>query len=290
MWKGVVGVKPYFCAYNQKEMPAKPVDHLFLHYRSSVVHVLRMGNGPKKVLAFHGFSEEAAGFQALAPAFPDEYTLYAFDFPFHGQTDWQERHDLQKQDLEALIHQLGQEEGFSRYSLMGFSMGGRLCLAMVEHLLPQLDSLFLIAADGIQTHKVFNISIYPVWGRWVFKWIMTQPGAFFKLVGFLYRSKIISRFMYDFTRNHMDTPEKRNRIFHTWVALKNFVPDVPKVQRILTEQKIPVHLFFGQRDEVIPADVGRAFLASVPHATFDLVPKGHKLIHAVTIPYLQKYL
>lgn len=266
------------------------VRHLYLPYRSSRMHLLKVGSGPKVVLAFHGFSEEANGFLEIAPAFSGTYTLYAFDFPFHGKTEWHEPSDLDLSDLTAMIRQLQNMEGFSSFSLLGFSMGGRLCLSVVPHFLPALDGLFLVAADGIRTHKVFNIAMYPIWGRWVFRWVMQKPGVFFRLVESLYSIRIISRFLHKFAKNHMDTPEKRNRIFHTWVALKNFVPDVPVVQRLLTEAVIPVHLFFGERDEVIPTEVGRKFASGVPHATFDIIPKGHKLIHPILVPYLKKYL
>lgn len=271
-------------------MAKVPAQSMYLPYGASSIHVLKMGQGPKVMLAFHGFSELAAGFADIAPALAETHTLYAFDFPFHGRTDWQEDHDMDTKDLQAIIRQLAEKEGFTRFGLMGFSMGGRLCLSVAEAFLSVLDGVWLIAADGIRTHKVFNIATYPVWGRWVFKWVMKRPQFFFRVVNGLYKMRLLSKFLYDFTHNHMDTVAKRNRIFHTWISLKNFVPNVPVVQQQLIDHNIPVHLFFGERDEVIPPQVGEAFARGVPHATYDLVPKGHKLVHPILIPYLQKYL
>lgn len=271
-------------------MTTLQMEHIFLPYGASRVHVLKMGHGKATLLAFHGFSEKASGFKQIMPALADTYTVYAFDFPFHGQTDWQEKADFTVNELITLIDQLASREQFTAFALMGFSMGGRLCLRLVAPFRHRLTRIFLIAADGIRTHKVFDIAMYPVWGRWLFRWVMQRPHFFFRVVGILYRSRLISRFLYEFAHNHMDTKEKRQRIFYTWVSLKNFSPPVAKVQALLVADGIPVHLFFGARDEVIRPEVGEAFCKHVPQATFDLIPKGHQLVHPVLIPYLQKYV
>lgn len=271
-------------------MTTLQMEHIFLPFGASRVHVLKMGHGKETLLAFHGFSEKATGFKQIMPALADTYTVYAFDFPFHGQTDWQEKADFTVTTLVALIDQLANREQFSVFALMGFSMGGRLCLRLVAPFRHRLTRIFLIAADGIRTHKVFDIAMYPVWGRWLFHWVMQHPHFFFRVVGILYRSRLISKFLYEFAHNHMDTAEKRQRIFYTWVSLKNFSPHVASVQELLIADGIPVHLFFGARDEVIRPEVGEAFYKQVPQATFDLIPKGHQLVHPVLIPYLQKYV
>lgn len=266
------------------------MNSLNINYRSSAIHCLRIGSGPKAVLAFHGFSEDAAGFLELAPAFGAEYAVYAFDFPWHGRTRWNEKDPLTLDDLQAIVQQLLLQEGIRKFSLMGFSMGGRLCLCLAEAFAGQLESVFLMAPDGIRTHRVFNVAVYPVWGRWLFRIVTRRPGLFFYLVKLLYRNRQISRFLYEFTLNHMDTREKRERIFQTWVSLKHFVPNLPRVTQVLNAHEIPVHLFFGEYDKVIRPDVGRELMAGMRNATLDVVPKGHKLISPTLVPFLKQYL
>lgn len=266
------------------------MNSLYINYRSSAIHCLRIGSGPKAVLAFHGFSEDSAGFLELAPAFGVEYTVYAFDFPWHGRTRWREKRPLSPDDLEAIVQQLLLQEGIQRFSMFGFSMGGRLCLCLAEAFAGRLDALFLAAPDGIRTHKVFNVAVYPVWGRWLFRIITRRPGLFFYIVKLLYRNRRISRFLYEFTVNHMDTREKRERIFQTWVSLKHFVPDLSGVKQVLNTHEVSVHLFFGEYDKVIRPGVGRVLISGLNHATLDIVPKGHKLVSSALVPFLKPYL
>lgn len=264
--------------------------HIFLPYDPSVIHVLQIGTGDIPILAFHGFSEEAASFIALAEGLPKRYVLYAFDFPYHGQTQWRSPHHMSLADLQAIVQQLLVREGFRQFYLMGFSMGGRLALSLSGPLLSQLLGLVLIAPDGIRTHQVFDIAVYPAWGRYVFRMVMKKPGLFFYLIRLLRKGKVLSKFIYEFTLNHMDTQQKRDRIYNTWVSLKNFNPPVQVLQRQLAQAGVPVHLFFGRYDKVIKPGVGAHFCKSIPQATLDIVPKGHQLVHPVLLPYLLPYL
>ncbi len=258
-----------------------------LPLRRSVVHGWKMGDGARCVIAFHGFSENALAFKELWPAMPADTMLVALDFPYHGYTDWREE-SFTPDDLHQLVQQLLHRFQVTRFSLMGFSMGGRLALSLVPRVAHQLDRLILLAPDGIQTHKVFDMAVYPVWGRWAFRLVTKKPQLFFFAVRMLYRSGRLSRFIYEFTINHMDTAEKRHRIFHTWQSLKHFVPDIPAVQEILRAHRVPVHLLFGATDQVIRPAIGKRFVRQMPEATLDIVPKGHKLVDKVSVPYLQR--
>ncbi len=272
---------------NEKE---SSLHEAFLHYRQGRIHYLRFGNGPKTMIAFHGFSEDARSFLELAPALEPLYRVFAIDFPFHGKTEWPGNEEFSPEDMIAVIEMLGAKEGFERFSLFGFSMGGRVVLSMLPHIYRQLDKLFLAAPDGIHTQKAFNIAVYPAWGRYLFRLISKKPDLFFFLLRIAYKHGRISRFMYEFTSNHMDTREKRERIYNTWMTLKHFQPDIPRLKALIDKEPIECHLFFGKTDEVIRPAIGTEFQKNMQHCTLDIIPKGHKLIDPVLIPYLKPYL
>jgi pimeloyl-ACP methyl ester carboxylesterase len=265
------------------------VDHTLKIFNSSI-HYIKTGKGKHVILAFHGFSENATGFNQISEALGDSHTLIAPDFPWHGQTDWVENRVFTKDDFFRVIESILKQYDIEKFSVLGFSMGGRLALNLVEKFPERIKQVFLVAPDGIKTAFVFDLAVYPLWGKWIFRTVMRKPGLFFFLVKLLYKTGGISRFMYEFTFNHMNTQEKRDRIFYTWVSLKKLSPSVPESKKIINQYKIPVHLFFGKTDEVIRPEVGKYFMEGLDHATLDIIPKGHKLIHPVLIPYLKKYL
>jgi pimeloyl-ACP methyl ester carboxylesterase len=193
-------------------------------------------------------------------------------------------------DMLQGLAMIGIKESVDHFSMFGFSMGGRIVLSLLPKLHPRVEQVFLAAPDGIKTQKVFDVAVYPAWGRWLFRMVSKKPELFFFLLRILRQWGRISKFMYEFTTNHMDTREKRDRIYYTWVTLKNFTPDVAALKNWLNEKQLPVHLFFGETDEVITPSVGRYFQEDLPHCTLDVIPKGHKLIDPVLVPYLKPYL
>ncbi len=262
----------------------------FINYKGGKISYLSFGHGERALIAFHGFSENARSFLALAPILSGKYRVFALDFPFHGKSEWPPEIDFGLEDMIAVIEMLSAKENFDRFALMGFSMGGRIILSIIPFLYEQIEKLFLIAPDGIYTQKAFNVAVYPAWGRYLFRLISKNPRLFFFFLRLAYKYGRISRFMYEFTNNHMDTRTKRERIYHTWMILKNFRPDIPTVKSIIHERQIPCHLFFGKADEVIRPEIGKEFQKGIPYCTLDIIPKGHKLIDPILIPYLKPYL
>ena len=53
------------------------------------IGVKEWGSGPKRVLGLHGWLDNAATFDRLAPLLPlADITLLAVDFVGHGKADW----------------------------------------------------------------------------------------------------------------------------------------------------------------------------------------------------------
>ena len=262
----------------------------FLQFRHSRFHYLTFGHGSKTLLAFHGFSESAESYLALEPALGEEFTIYAIDFPYHGTTEWKENRFFERQDLVDFLKIFLRKHNITSFSFFGFSMGGRMILSVLEEFASQVEIIFLVAPDGIRTHQLFNLAVYPGWGRWLFRQVMRQPGLFFFFVKLMYKNKRISKFLYEFTLNHMNTVEKRVRIFNTWMSIKNFKVDEGRVRDIANQHSFPIHLIFGKYDEVIRPKVGEEFIKGFDNATLTIVPKGHLLIKDSLNPYLVKLL
>ncbi len=109
----------------------------------------RSGNsaGPK-LLAIHGWLDNAASFEPISPWFED-FDMVAIDLPGHGRSDHRPRgawyhyidylHDVST-CIEALQWQ--------RFSLLGHSLGGAVCSVLAAALPERVDRLYLIEALG----------------------------------------------------------------------------------------------------------------------------------------------
>jgi len=104
--------------------------------------------GATRVLALHGWLDNAASFDALAPLVPD-VELVALDLPGHGRSqhrppgNWYHYVDY-LDDVLAAADALGWE----RFTLLGHSLGGAIASALAAVAPRRVDALWLIEALG----------------------------------------------------------------------------------------------------------------------------------------------
>ncbi len=262
----------------------------FLKYLNSNIHFLKFGHGSASLIAFHGFSENGKSFLALENSLGEKYTIYAFDLPYHGETKWNEPSHFTTNDLIEIVRQFLSEHQIDRFSVLGFSMGGKCALYIANTFSERIDKLFLLASDGIRTNKIYNVAVYPKWGRELFKTTIRHPRWFFFMVNALHKMRILSPWLYKFTFNHMDTKEKRQRLYDTWISMAEFNPDIRMVKEKINQYGIQVYLFFGKRDEVIKPEVGISFAEGLQNCKFTLLERGHYFIDEKLNPFILKVL
>ncbi|MBC7893637.1 MAG: alpha/beta hydrolase, partial [Sphingobacteriaceae bacterium] len=116
-------------------------DSIHLRYRS-------FGSGPRTLLAFHGMGQSGAAFSSLGTVLGDTFTTYAFDLFFHGESSGLNE-PLSKPFWAELLRRFLAEKKVERFSVAGFSLGGRLALATLETLYDRIDEVILVAPDGL---------------------------------------------------------------------------------------------------------------------------------------------
>lgn len=126
-------------------MPFLSIDDLDYHFEVT-------GSGPT-LLLLHGFTGSLTNWAPHIPCFMRRFTTVSVDLPGHGLTrtpDAPARHPHEhvSQDLVSLMEQLGAQ----RFHLLGYSMGGRLALALALGHPERLRSLVLESASpGLPT-------------------------------------------------------------------------------------------------------------------------------------------
>lgn len=154
---------------------------VLLPYRNAVIHCLKFGSGPQLLIALHGFGDRARMFAVLEEALTEKYTVLAVDWPFHGQTEWPDT-TFSKEDLLAIIQLILKQEGKTRFCMMGFSFGARLAQSMLPELSGQLDKLYLLSPDGVNT-KGMSMAVHtPMWVRRFLFRVLKRPDWFLNLL------------------------------------------------------------------------------------------------------------
>lgn len=248
-------------------------------YNGSTIHYLRYGRGDKVLLAMHGYGDHANLFSILKRSLEAHYTIYAIDLPWHGRTQWQ-ADGFTPQDIVAIIDILLQKAKVNQFSLMGFSMGGRLVLSVLPHFSQQIERLFLVAPEGLSKRRLYGIDLLPKWFRnWV-KGLFKSPEWFFRLLRFVRRIGLIREFEYEFMFRHFHRNDRRKRLLDTWVSLADFKLNKSIILAEINNHSIPTFLYFGNKDRIVPPKSGVQFAKNNNNIKLTILKSTHKLINS----------
>lgn len=232
-------------------------DPHFITYRHSRIHYHRFGSGPSLVCCFHGYGEDGSRFQLFEKELGEAYKLIAIDLPFHGQIEWKEGLLLTPEELLEIIQLILPKE--TKITLMGYSMGGRVCLQLLASFPTFFNKLVLIAPDGLHKNPWQRFATQTVIGNRIFAFSMQHPGWLFTLMQLAGRLGLFNKSIIRFVHHYLDYADERNILYQRWTTMRMFQPSLAHLKKIIHKHSIPLHLIFGKYDRVIVATHGYRF-------------------------------
>jgi len=247
----------------------------FINRGDSRLHYAKGGAGGTPLLLFHGFGQNHQVFAQWVTALGKEYSLYAFDLYFHGQSVWPDREALEKNDWKEIIQQFLQRESIDRFVVLGFSLGGKFAMTTVEVLPEKVIKLYLLAPDGIKTSIWYSLATYPIAVRYLFRSMILKPGRLHVLAKVFRSLGIVDKGILRFAESQMDTEEKRRRVYFSWVYFRHLKFNLRKLANLLNGHHVPVIMIVGKYDKVIEARNMNRFLHYVTNHRFEIIEAGH---------------
>lgn len=241
------------------------------------------GHGSQPLLAFHGFGRSGTDFQLFEAAIGHVFTIYAFDIFHHGESCYPEsrieKNTLRKTEIKVLFDVFLKAINADFFSVMGFSLGGKIALTLLEQFPDRVSHLILMAPDGVFINRWYKFAAKTRLGKGVYKWVDRNPVVFFRFLDFLRWSHIIHRRLHRWVRMNMETAEKRERVYKLWMTFRNIDPDIPAIRTTLNKREIPAVLIFGRYDRVIPPAIGERFSRGLSESVqFKVLEHGHMLM------------
>jgi pimeloyl-ACP methyl ester carboxylesterase len=264
-----------------------------LVYNNFILEYSESGEGDEVLFAFHGFNRSAEDFRVFLPSLGKRYRMVCFNLFYSGgsRIDSSGDHPLLYSDLKSLIGIYLEENHVERFSLLAYSLGGRVALACFELFPEKVSRIYLLAPDGIRVSPWYLFLVRTSLGQRLSRYMIDHPGIFFRLAGWLRKGGFVSESLYNFTRFNTHTREKRQKVYHIWMSLRRIIPDVPRVLSLLGQHSATVHLVMGRYDSVIPLRAGKAFAAKIPGKIFlHIADTGHNLVTFPTNSILEKIL
>lgn len=262
------------------------MERLHLPYKASSLSYIRFGSGPNPAFCFHGYGEEAGSFAFLEKYAGNQYTFFAIDLPFHGKTEWKEGYNCSINNMQEIIGKIlnandqQRVTGNLKLALIGYSLGGRVALALYERMSTQIERLVLLAPDGLKVNFWYWLSTQTWIGNKLFSFTMKHPKWFFAFLKLLNNLKLVNASIFKFVNYYIGDKEVRRLLYARWTTLRKLKPDLKKIKSLVNDSKTKIRLVYGQHDRIILSSVGEKFKKGIEdNCTIVVIHSGHQVLH-----------
>ena len=262
----------------------------FIELVNGKLHCLRMGAGKRVLLAVHGYGNTAAIFSSFQRYLEGHFTIFSIDLPHHGKSEWSEDSLLHKVDLEKLVAFIMADMQVNKVSVLGYSMGGRVCMGIIELMPEKVEQMILLASDGLVFNPFYYFATRTMVGRSLFRNFLKNNGPYRTLIEWLRRRQLIAEARYKFGMRYIGTPEDRSFLGRAWPAMSMIIPNTRKLKAVINKYNIPVCIFMGEHDRVIPLQHAKKFQQGLSTVKLHVLDKGHRVFDADTIPQISNSL
>lgn len=249
-----------------------------IKYKQSNIFFHRFGEGEKILFCFHGYGEDAQSFTFLENILGKEYTLIALDLPFHGRTNWKDGLLFTGNDLVKIINLIVVLPD-QKITILGYSMGGRVALKLLQIVPNKIEKIILIAPDGLHHNIWHRLSTQTLVGNKLFAYTMRRPFWMFTLMKVLYRFHLFNKSIFNFVHYYLDDANSRMQLFKRWTTMRRYNANLGLLKKIIKKNKIPIQIMFGKYDRIILTKSGNKFKKNIDDfVTIKEIEAGHQLL------------
>lgn len=249
---------------------------IFIQHKATKLACIQFGEGHKALLCFHGYGLTKNSFLQFQEKFGDEFTIYSFDLFAHGKSEYGYGESaLSIVDWKEMINSFLDQEKIERFSILAFSMGGKVALCTYECFESKIDKLILIAPDGIKTSFWYQTATYPGILNKFFRFTIFHPNFCFKAIRVLKMLRLVDKSLMKFVEFEMNTAQKRARIYFSWMIYRNFKPDLTRIQSKAAIEKTNFIFYTGKYDNIIRTKDISLFCNKIESAILHELNCGH---------------
>lgn len=270
--------------FHQRFMPNFQKGHQVLHYQV-------FGFGPEPVLAFHGFSRTLQDYAVYENFCSDQYTIYAVDLFYHGKSkiDGRKLKSFSKDALRELLQEFTAHLQLKRFSVIGYSMGGRIALFFLEQFPDQLNHLYLLAPDGLKNNFWHWLVTNTTTGKVIYGFTIKNSAWVGKVANAGIKMKVLPPKIDKFLALNFGTAGTRLRVYRVWKLYQHIDFDHKKLAKIVKHHQLPVDLVIGKKDPVISPALCKALQKTLgPDCTLHVIDAGHDLFKPHALEYLSE--
>jgi len=249
---------------------------------------IKIGAGKKTIIAFHGFGQDSSYFESFNKVFGNDYTIYSFDLPYHGDHSWEFTEiPIAISTLKSSFQTFLEKEEVDKFFIIGYSIGAKIALNVFNVFPERVDKLLMIAPDGFRSNIWYKLATGTAFSRNIFRYVIKNPEIFFNIADTIARLKLVNRGVIRFAKSQMSSQQKRDKVYHTWLCLREMDVDKSKLKLNLKKYKVTIEIFLGSEDKIITEEQFQSFSDSTEiDCKLIVLPAGHTDLITKTADFL----
>jgi pimeloyl-ACP methyl ester carboxylesterase len=244
------------------------------------------GEGETIFVCFHGHGLNMHTYEFIPDIIPNSKVV-SFNLFFHGNSELKED-NLHHENLHEIVSQILTEEGIEKFSVIGYSLGGKFALNMVNYFPMSIERVILIAPEGIKLNNFYNFSSRIWLARRAYKNAISNPAWFFSLARFLKKIKVFSPSMIKFIEIQMGEEKDRQMAYNTWAKFRYVFPNQGRLKRNLEVNNIDLVIMIGEKDRIIKPEMGSYFIRKMGRGEFRMLPITHDVFKSEYLEIIKR--
>lgn len=248
------------------------------------LHYYKFGDGPKKMLCFHGYGMHGKQFKLLESTLGATYTFFGFDLFFHKETKLKDqslpavKKGITKRELVNLFEEICSFEQIDRFSVIGYSMGTHYATIIMEAMGSRIDEFILAAPSSLKPGVLITFfSKYSV-GNKLLEKLALHERILINMLKLFKRLRFIDDEAYRILYSEIGTAELRFNFYACFIYLRFLETDKPRLIKALNDNNIKSIFIFGKRDKAFPPIIGKAIIKKLKQVDVIVLNEGHEMI------------
>ena len=213
--------------------------------------------------------------------------------PYHGKSEWHEGVNFMPSDLLQITELVLARHGLASrtFSLLAYSMGGRIALTLLQQIPDRITKLILLAPDGLKINFWYWLSTQTIAGNKLFLATINYPGWFLRMVQSGQKLRLINPSVHKFVEYYLHDKSRRKQLYLRWTCLRKLKPNLPRIKELIRKNSIRVHLVYGKHDRIILPARGEKFRTGIgDFCTIEILDSGHHLLQEKNAATVLQYL
>ncbi|MFY0625019.1 MAG: alpha/beta hydrolase [Reichenbachiella sp.] len=268
----------------------KKVAAVFTDSLSNELEYCLYGDKNEYLIAFPGFGESYEVFETLAMELSNISVLSINPYFLGGSKRNAKGKYLKNDEWKITLGELLKYLKINRFSVLGFSLGGRFAISTFSSFENSMDHLILVAVDGIEKRFIYELATFPLGMQQLFFFLMKKPKLLFSLVKLCDSIGIMNSYNVKFVMSQLESEEARMSVFYSWISFKELRISRKKLAQRMSNSIVKGALIFGQKDKVVGVRNHHKFLSDVKNVEILNLPYGHYKLVENGLPEIQKIL